>query len=198
MTPPHARTGGRRGQTPVVRVRGRSPRRISIAAMCCYRPGERSRLIYRPRFHPLLKGARKSLAWQDHRDLLVRAHLQLGAPIIVVRDNLNTHCAAGKWKYAADHEWLTVIHLPSCAPDLNPVEGIWSLLRRGPMANTAFTDPEHLTRTLRRGLAHLQRHPELIDGCLTETALTLISDHPKPIRSQSEKVSNARGDPITQ
>ncbi|WP_406486117.1 transposase [Streptomyces phaeochromogenes] len=93
MTPPRARTWGRRGQTPVVTVRGRSRRRISVAAMCCYRPGEKSRLIYRPRFHPLLKGARKSFSWQDYRDLLVRAHLQLGAPIIVVWDNCETHGA---------------------------------------------------------------------------------------------------------
>jgi putative transposase len=50
------------------------------------------------------------------------------------------------------------------------------------MANAAFTDPDHLTRTLRRGLAHVQRHPELIDGCLTETGLTLIAEHPKAIR----------------
>ncbi|MFD9196443.1 transposase, partial [Streptomyces phaeochromogenes] len=96
--------------------------------------------------------------------------------------NLNTHRAAGMRKYAPDHEWLTIIQLPSYSPDLNPVEGIWSWLRRGPMANTAFTDPYHLTRTLRRGLAHIQRHPELIDGCLTETGLTLASDPPKPIR----------------
>src|SRR4029078_3078116 len=93
MTPPRARTWGRRGQTPVVRVRGRSRRRFSVAALCCYRPRERSRLIYRPRFHPLLKGARKSFARQDYRDLLVRAHLQPGAPIAVVPDNLNTHRA---------------------------------------------------------------------------------------------------------
>ncbi|WP_443732491.1 IS630 family transposase [Streptomyces coriariae] len=173
MTPPRARTWGRRGHTPVLRVRGRSRRRISVAAMCCYRPGERSRMIYRPRFHSLLKGARKSFAWQDYRDLLVRAHLQLGAPIIVVWDNLNTHRTAGLRDYAAGHDWLTIVQLPSYSPDLNPVEGVWSLLRRGPMANTAFTDPDHLTRTLRRGLAHIQRHPELIDGCLTETGLTL-------------------------
>lgn len=51
MTPPRARTWGRRGHTPVVRVRGRSWRRWSIAAMCCYKPGENSRLIYRPRRH---------------------------------------------------------------------------------------------------------------------------------------------------
>jgi putative transposase len=50
------------------------------------------------------------------------------------------------------------------------------------LANTAFADPDHLTRTLRRGLAHIQRHPELIDGYLTETGLTLTPDAPKPIR----------------
>ncbi|MFD7284036.1 transposase [Streptomyces sp. NPDC059862] len=182
MTPPRARTWGRRGQTPVVRVRGRSRRRISVAAMCRYRPGERSRLIYRPRFHLLLKGARRSFAWQDYRDLLVRAHLQLGAPIVVVRDNLNTHRAAGLSKYAAGHEWLTIVQLPSYSPDLNPVEGIWSWLRRGPMANTAFTDSDHLTRTLRRGLAQIQRHPELIDSYLSETGLTLTPDPPNATR----------------
>ncbi|MDQ1023161.1 hypothetical protein QF035_000743 [Streptomyces umbrinus] len=64
----------------MVRVRGRSRRRISIAALACYKPGERPRLIYRPRFHLPWKGARKSFAWTDYRDLAVRAHLQLGAP----------------------------------------------------------------------------------------------------------------------
>ncbi|MCZ0984593.1 hypothetical protein O1M54_00885 [Streptomyces diastatochromogenes] len=49
MTPARARTWGRRGRTPVVRVRGRSRRRVSIAALTCYKAGARSRLIYRPR-----------------------------------------------------------------------------------------------------------------------------------------------------
>ncbi|MFH9968787.1 transposase [Streptomyces mirabilis] len=106
--------------------------------------------------------------------------MHLGAPLVVVWDNLSTHRAAGMSKYAADHEWLTIVQLPSYSPDLNPVVGIWSLLRRGPMANTAFTDPEHLTCTLRRGLAHIQPHPELIDGCLTETGLTITSHRPTP------------------
>jgi hypothetical protein len=43
------------------------------------------------------------------------------------------------------------VQLPFYVPDLNQVEGVWSLLRRGPLANTAFTDDEHLERTLRRG-----------------------------------------------
>ncbi|MBR7674320.1 transposase [Streptomyces daliensis] len=173
MTPPRARTWGRRGHTPVVRVPGRSRRRISIAALCCYKPGEPSRLIYRPRFHLPFKGARKSFTWRDYRDLLVRAHLQLGGPVVVVWDNLNTHRTAGLRQYAADHDWLTVFQLPSYAPELNPVEGIWSWLRRGPLANAAFTDPDRLERALRHGLAQIQRRPHLIDGCLAETGLAI-------------------------
>ena len=79
MTPPHARTWSRRGLTPVVRVRGRSWRRWSIAAMCCYRPGEASRLIYRPRQHRKHKGTgRNSFAWSDYRDLIVRDYAPTG------------------------------------------------------------------------------------------------------------------------
>ncbi|MBB5109580.1 transposase [Streptomyces spectabilis] len=51
------------------------------------------------------------------------------------------------------------MHLPSYTPHLNPVEGIWSLLRRGPLANTAFSDDDHLERILRRGLRHIQLRP---------------------------------------
>jgi hypothetical protein len=82
----------------------------------------------------------------------------------LIWENLNTHRAAGMRQYAADHDWLTIVQLPSYAPDLNPVEGVWSLLRRGPLANVAFTDHEHLERVLRRGLRRIQRQPELIDS----------------------------------
>ncbi|WP_331728603.1 IS630 family transposase [Streptomyces sp. NBC_01176] len=175
MTPSLARTWSRRGHTPVVRVRGRSWRRFSIAALCCYKPGETSRLIFRPYRHRKHPGSgRKSFAWSDYRDLVVRAHLQLGAPIVLIWDNLNTHRAAGMRQYAAEHDWLTIVQLPSYAPDLNPVEGVWSLLRRGPLANVAFTDDAHLERVLRRGLRRIQRHPELIDGCLAGTGFSLI------------------------
>ncbi|MFD8888877.1 hypothetical protein ACFV0H_41585, partial [Streptomyces erythrochromogenes] len=39
MTPPRAKTWSQRGRTPVAGVRGRSRRRISIAALTCYKPG---------------------------------------------------------------------------------------------------------------------------------------------------------------
>ncbi|MFI0092029.1 transposase [Streptomyces bobili] len=177
MTPPRARTWGRSGHTPVIRVRGRSRRRTSVAALCCYKPGEKSRLIHRPRAHLLLKGARKSFSWKDYRDLLVRAHIQLGGPIVVIWDNLNTHLAAGLKRYEAEHDWLTTVRLPPYAPDLNPVEAVWSLVRRA-MANSAFDTPDDLDRKLRRELRRIHLRPHLIDGCLTATGLTINQPTP--------------------
>ncbi|MEU2956847.1 IS630 family transposase, partial [Streptomyces xanthochromogenes] len=66
------------------------------------------------------------------------------------------------------------------APDLNPVEGIWSVLRRTTQANTASTDPDHLIHRLRHGLRQIQYRSDIIDGCLTGTGLTLTTPRPQP------------------
>ncbi|MEV0026639.1 transposase [Streptomyces atroolivaceus] len=44
---------------------------------------------------------------------------------------------------SAEHDWLATVRLPPYAPDLNPVEAVWSLVRRA-MANTSFTTPDDL------------------------------------------------------
>ncbi|MBB4789532.1 transposase [Streptomyces nodosus] len=151
MTPPTTCTWSRRGHTPVVRVRGRSRRRLSVAALVCYKPGERSRLICRPCPDARPDG-RKSFFWKDYRDLIQTAHQQLGGPIVPIWDNLNTHLTAGMRRYIAERDWLTVYQLPPYAPDLNPAEGIWSVLRRTTTANRAFADPQDLINAARRGL----------------------------------------------
>lgn len=116
----------------------------------------------------------------DYRDLLVAAHQQLGRPIVLVWDNLNVHRDRRLREFFDSHDWISVHYLPSYAPQLNPVEGIWSLLRRRCQANTAFTDPTHLMDTLRRGLRQVQYRPDLIDGCLTCTGLTMTTSHVEP------------------
>ncbi|GHB85147.1 hypothetical protein GCM10010347_65160 [Streptomyces cirratus] len=176
MTPPTSRTWGKRGTTPVIRVLGRSQRRFSVAALCCYKPCERSRLVYRPKRHTDHKnGGRKSFAWTEYRDLLIAAHQQLGGPIVLVWDNLNVHKDRRMREFIDAHDWITAYRLPPYAPDLNPVEGIWSILRRTSQANTAFTDPDHLIRWLRHGLRQIQYRSDVINGCLTATGLALTT-----------------------
>ena len=68
-------------------------------------------------------------------------HKRLGRPVVLVWDNLNRHlCAEMAAFIAANTLWLTVVALPSYAPDLNPVEGLWSVLKGGQIANWAFDD----------------------------------------------------------
>lgn len=84
---------------------------------------------------------------------------------------LNTHPTAGMRRYIADRDWLTVYQLPPSAPDFDPAEGIWSVLRRTTTANRAFADPSDLITAIRRGLRRLQYRPDVLDGCLTGTGL---------------------------
>nr|WP_051967371.1 transposase [Kitasatospora mediocidica] len=175
MTPPRARTWGRQGVTPVVRVRGRGSGRVSMAGMTCYKPGERSRLIYAIREYRGRKDEPKGFGWKDYRDLIVRAHSQLGGPIVLVWDNLRMHLVAPLREFfEANAAWLTVFQLPTYAPDLNPQEGVWSLVKRG-IGNLAAADLGQITRAVKRKLKMLQYRPEVIDGCLTATGLMLES-----------------------
>lgn len=174
MTPPRAKSWGRVGCTPVVRVRGRGSGRVSMAGMVCYRPGGRFRLIYAVREYHGRKDEQKGFGWRDLRDLLVRAHTQLGGPIVLVWDNLRLHLTAGMREFIAENtRWLTVFQLPSYAPDLNPQEGIWSLVKRD-IGNLAAADLGQITRSVKRRLKQIQYHPDLVDGCLAGTGL--ISD----------------------
>jgi hypothetical protein len=174
MRPPRSRTWGRRGITPVIRVRGGGTGRVSVAGLACYRPGHRSRLIYRLHCYRGRKGETKAFTWTEYRDLLIAAHRQLpGGNVVLVWDNLNVHLGAELRDFTGAQAWLQVFRLPAYAPDLNPVEGIWSVLKGGVLANLAVASFAHLLLVIRHGLKKIQYRPGLIEGCLAGTGLTL-------------------------
>ncbi len=173
LRPPKGRTWARRGARPVVRVRGAGGGRVSIAGVACYRPGDRPHLFYQLRAYRRRKGEAKGFTWQDYRDLIIATHRQLAAPLVWCWDNLNIHLAPGLADFAEENKaWLRIYRLPAYAPDLNPAEGIWSLLKRA-MVNFAAADLDGLVRIVKRKLKKIQYRPRLIDGCLAGTGLTL-------------------------
>ncbi|MFE2285494.1 transposase [Streptomyces sp. NPDC059443] len=62
--------------------------------------------------------------------------------------------------------------LPSYAPDLNPQEGIWALVKRT-IGNLAAANLDQMARTVKRSLKQIQYRPHLVDGCLAGTGLTM-------------------------
>jgi len=117
MRPPKSRTWARRGHTPVIRVRGGGTGHLPVAGLACYRPGFRSRLIYRLHEYRGRKGETKAFTWSEYRDLLIAAHHQLpGGNIVLIWDNLPVHLRKELRAFTAAQPWLRVFQLPSYAP----------------------------------------------------------------------------------
>ena len=147
--------------------------RVSLAALIAVRPGCRPRLIYRVHRARGRGGQRrKGFTEAGYAALLDAAHQQLGGPLVVVWDNLNTHVSAAMKDLIAARDWLTVFQLPPYAHELNPVELVWSNLKRS-LANLAKRNLAQLTALVRTRLKRMQYRPALLEGFLASTRLDL-------------------------
>jgi transposase len=155
----------------VVRVTAQNGPRLSLAALLATKPGHRRRLLYRT--HSSCRrgiGRRKGFSEVDYARLLDAAHRQLGDPIVLVWDNLNTHVSAAMAEIIAARPWLTVFRLPPYAHELNPVEPVWSHLKRS-LANLTKHNLAELTALVKTRLKRMQYRPALLAGFLASTGL---------------------------
>ena len=93
-------------------------------------------------------------------------------PLVLVWDNLNTHVSAAITELIAARDLLTVHQLPPYAPELNPVEPLWSHLKRS-LANLAKRNLSQLTALVKTRLKRMQYRPSLLNGFLASTGLDL-------------------------
>jgi putative transposase len=175
LRPPKGRTWGRRGRTPVVTVTAQGSKRVPVAALAATKPGApgRARLIYRTHVdRGSGKGRSKGFAETEYARLLDGAHQELRGPIVLIWDNLPTHVSRKMRQLIAARSWLTVYQLPAYAPELNPVEAVWSNLKRS-LANLTKQGVGQLTALIKTRLKRMQYRPGLIDGFIAKTGLDL-------------------------
>jgi transposase len=168
FTPPVRRTWAPRGRTPVLRHRWRRWAKLSMAAMCCYRPdGARARLA----FH-LQPGSYND---QLLIGVLGQLHRFLGGQkVTLLWDGLPSHRSHLMQAFVAGQRgWLVVERLPGYAPELNPVEGVWANLKGQEFANYAADTIDDLTQQARRGITRVRRRPQLLFAFLDRTGLSL-------------------------
>ena len=152
---------------------GGSNKRVSLAALIAVRAGQRPRLIYLVHHGRRSRDdQRKGFTEADYARLLGDAHQQLGGPLVVVWDGLNTHVSGAMADLVGARDWLTVFRLPPYAHELNPVEPVWSNLKRS-LANLAKRDISQLTALIKTRLRRMQYRPGLLDGFLAGTRLDL-------------------------
>src|SRR3712207_7493152 len=79
---------------------------------------------------------------------------------------------ATRLQLIAARSWLTVYRLPPYAHELNPVEPVWSHLKRS-LANLTKHDITELTALVKTRLKRMQYRPALLVGFLASTGLDL-------------------------
>jgi transposase len=94
----------------------------------------------------------------------------VGGPLVLVWDNLNTYVSAAMAELIAARPWLTVCRLPPYAHELNPVELVWSHLKRS-LANLTKHTIAELTALVETCLKRMQYRPGLLRGFLASTGL---------------------------
>lgn len=148
--------------------------KLSMAALACYPPRAGpsgtpvpglARLIWRTRPGWYHDG--------ELIELLDQAHHQLAAPMILIWDNLPGHHSGRMHAAIESRDWLEVHNLPSYAPDLNPVEGLWARLDATVLANLAALTLYELRHAVRAGLRAAQRRACLLDGFLAHAGLQI-------------------------
>ena len=75
---------------------------------------------------------------------------------------------------------VRVLGLPPYAPQLNPVEAVWSHLKRS-LANLTKHGIYQLTALIKTLLKRMQYRTGLIDGYLAKTGLGLTAPRPPPL-----------------
>ncbi len=65
---------------------------------------------------------------------------RLWVPIVLMWDRLTAHKSAAMRRLIATRPWLRVYPLPAYTPELNPVEKVWSAMKRS-LARPARTAP---------------------------------------------------------
>lgn len=167
MAPLLRRSWALQGHTPQLYHRTRHHRKVSAIASLCVSP-RRARVHCVFRLYPDQNiDALRVIGFVQG---LLR---QLRGPIVLLWDSLKAHRAHLTRDFLAQKRRIHLVVLPPYAPELNPVEYLWSDAKLAEMANFAPADLEALTAKTRQTLRSIQRQPQRLRSLLAHSPLSL-------------------------
>jgi transposase len=180
MNPCVKGTWAPKGKTPVVQYRNRHHRKVSaLGAIALHADGRLELLTdwYPDRY----VRAAEARSFVDR----LLAHFP-NQKITLVWDKLQAHRSKlVKEAVIASGGRLTIEHLPSYAPDLNPVEGLWCLTKYHRMANHGIDNVEELHAEAKRHVDAVGSEERLLKSCFGIAKLNLPEANARgPSRAQ--------------
>jgi transposase len=114
-----------------------------------------------------MRGQNQALRSPDVVRFLQHLLRHIAGKLLVVWDNAPIHFGAVTTFLQTDAaERLQIEPLPSYAPDLNPVEGIWRYLKYVELKNICCHTIDELWYELRKAVARLRHKSDVLAGCL--------------------------------
>lgn len=167
MAPLVRRSWAPRGDTPVLSQRTRSHRKVSAIAALLVSP-ERNRVSL---FFRLLPDANFNAV--NVRSFLNQLGRQIKTTAIILWDRFLPHRAKRTQSFFSNTPKFHAQFFPPYAPELNPVEYLWSWLKRNPLANFAPDSLEELALNARKGGRSVQRKQTLLRSFVVHSPLSL-------------------------
>lgn len=168
MAPIVRRTWGLRGNTPVLSQRTRSHKKVSAIAALCVTPERKCVKLY---FRLL---PNNNFNASNVRTFLVQLNRQLNnSPALIVWDRFMPHRAKKIRKFLDKTPATHVCFFPPYAPELNPVEYLWSWLKQKPLANFTPDNVEELADNARRGSRSIQHRQNILRAFVNHSPLSL-------------------------
>jgi transposase len=155
LLPAVVRTYAPRGQTPVLRVPLTRDHLSAISGLTLD-----GRLIFQVR--------PSSLRSPDVVEFLKQLLRHLPGRLLVIWDGAPIHRGRPVKEFLAlgAAKRLRLEHLPAYAPELNPDEGIWNLLKRVELRNVRCQDLGHLEDELRLAVRRLRHRRSALRACV--------------------------------
>jgi transposase len=167
MNPCVKATWAPQSQTPIVQFRNRHHRKISALGALALAANQTIQLLID--WHP-----DSYVRAPQAADFVLRLLKQIpDGPITLVWDKLQAHRSKLVKQILKEHPRLSILYLPSYAPDLNPVETLWCITKYHRMANHSLDTIESLLAEAQRHVADVSNEPALLRACFTSAKLDL-------------------------
>jgi hypothetical protein len=167
MAPLVRRTWSPRGKTPLLYHKTHSHTKVSVIAALCIPPCRR----------------RLGLFFRLHPDANINAPLvvaflknllkELYGPVLVIWDRSVPHRSKKVQALWNTNTRLHLSFLPPYAPEINPVEYVWSYTKMNPLANVTAMDVAALATRTRRSVKSIQKKQPLLRSFIKASGLPL-------------------------
>jgi transposase len=164
MAPLVRRTWAPVGQTPILRQRGRFHQRVSMVGAILVSPRRHRVRLVVALFPNANVDTVRLLPFVRQLRRLVRT------PLILVWDRLNVHRSVAR-QLCRPRGPIRSELLPPYAPELNPVELLWSWMKRNPLANDAVFTIEILAERATLAAQRAGSDPVLLKSFIRATPL---------------------------